>query len=113
MLLDSLLRKNNILPDKVKGFKREENTHVAVATAIERGEADTGLGAQSAAGAAGLDFIPLVKERYDLVALREKATTVPLNLVSEVVRSAVFRTMLGSIPGYDTSATGRTLTVRP
>lgn len=113
MLLDSLLRRNNLVPGKIKGYKREGNTHVTVASAILRNEADVGLGAQSAASAAGLDFIPMVKERYDLVVLKERAATAPLMMISEVVRSAIFRTMLGSIPGYDTSATGRVITVRP
>lgn len=113
ILLDSLLRKHGIAHTRVKGYAREEKTHVAVARAVAEGGADVGIGAQSAAGVSGLDFIPLVKERYDLAMLKDSLARGPLGLIPEVVRSAAFRGMLGAVPGYDTHATGRTVTIRP
>jgi putative molybdopterin biosynthesis protein len=113
ILLDSQLRKTGIPVAHVKGYGREETTHSAVAAAVARGEADAGLGAQAAASAAGLDFIPLVKERYDLIMLEDRLNSKPYNLVPEVLRSREFHSMLESIPGYDISETGTTVTVRP
>ena len=40
---------------------------MAVAVNVLSGAADTGLGIMAAARALGLDFIPVVTERYDLV----------------------------------------------
>ena len=40
---------------------------MAVAVNVLNGSADTGLGVYSAARALGLDFVPLARERYDLV----------------------------------------------
>ncbi len=113
ILLDAQLRHQGISQAKVKGYSREEMTHSAVAGAVAQDDVDVGLGAQSAAGAAGLDFIPLVKERYDLIMLKDSLESAPFNLIPEVVRSEAFLAMLGSMPGYDTSETGRIHTISP
>ena len=42
-------------------------THSEVARAVAEGKAEAGFGLQTAAVAFGLDFIPLVSERYDLI----------------------------------------------
>jgi molybdate-binding protein/DNA-binding transcriptional regulator YhcF (GntR family) len=113
ILLDAQLRHQGISQAKVKGYNREEITHSAVAGAVARDTADVGLGAQSSASAVGLDFIPLVKERYDLIMLKDIMESAPFNLIPEVVRSEAFLAMLGSMPGYDISETGRIITVHP
>ncbi len=113
ILLDSQLRKNGLSAKQVKGYNREETTHVGVAGVVARGEADVGLGAQSAATVAGLGFIPLFKERYDLIMLQEDMEKPPLNIVPEIVNSASFKSMLGELPGYDISDTGKITLVSP
>jgi putative molybdopterin biosynthesis protein len=113
ILLDSQLRRLGIAPAEVKGYEREEKTHVAVANLVVEGQADVGLGAESAAAVAGLDFIPLVKERYDLVTLEETLNRPQLERVVEVVRDASFQKMLRSLPGYDLSETGTMVIVNP
>ena len=110
-LLDSQLRKFAINPQKINGYDRIENTHVGVSAFVAQNKADVGLGAQSAAAAAGLDFIPLIKERYDLIMMQEKAKKFPLSLIPDIVKSERFRSMLKSIPGYDTVDTGHTIKI--
>lgn len=111
ILLDAQLRRLDISPEKVKGYNREEVTHSAIAGAVARSDADVGLGAQSAASAVGLDFIPLVKERYDLVILQENLSRPPVQKLIEVIRQESFHEMLRSIPGYDLTDTGTMTTV--
>lgn len=111
ILLDAQLRHHGISLAKVKGYDREETTHSAVAGAIAQGDADVGLGAQSAASAAGLDFIPLIKERYDLIILKEKFSNPFAQRLVEVIRQDSFHEMLRSIPGYDLTDTGTITTV--
>jgi molybdate-binding protein/DNA-binding transcriptional regulator YhcF (GntR family) len=111
ILLDAQLRQLGIPHTKVKGYKHEEITHSAVASVIARGDADVGLGAQSAASAAGLDFIPIVKERYDLVTLQENLSNPLVQKLIEVVQQESFHEMLRSIPGYDLTDTGTLTTV--
>jgi len=113
ILLDAHLRKTGVPSAGIRGYGREETTHSAVAAAVASGEADVGLGAQAAAGAAGLDFIPLVKERYDLIMLEERLDSEPFRLVLDVIRGRDFRGMLESIPGYDVSEMGTAVTVAP
>jgi putative molybdopterin biosynthesis protein len=113
ILLDAQLRSLGIAPADVRGYEREEKTHIGIATFIAGGQADTGLGAQSAASVAGLDFIPLFKERYDLVILQASFEQPRMQMIKEVVASDTFKDMMGAMPGYDLSQTGRIITVRP
>jgi len=112
ILLDSRLCDLGIASTQIKGYEREETTHMAVASLIAQGKADVGMGAQSAAAIVGLDFIPLLKERYDLVALQEAWESSILHNLKETVRSEGFRKMLLSIPGYDVTDTGKITKVK-
>ena len=71
VLLDYQLGQMGASPDQIQGYGREEYTHLAVAAAVAGGAADTGLGILAAARALKLDFVPLMKERYDLVIPRD------------------------------------------
>ena len=71
VLLDLKLRQMGILPHEIKGYDDELDTHLAVALTINHGKADVGLGVQAAAKSCGLDFLPLFRERYDLVMPKE------------------------------------------
>jgi molybdate-binding protein len=62
-----------------------------VAAAAASGAADVGPGILAAARALDLDFIPLLKERYDLVIPREHYTSDRLAPLLEIVRGADFR----------------------
>jgi molybdate-binding protein/DNA-binding transcriptional regulator YhcF (GntR family) len=111
VLLDSQLRKLGIESSSIKGYEQEEKTHIAVATIIAQGQADVGLGVQSAAAVAGLDFIPLLKEQYDLVTLQGNLTNPSVQHLIDVVNTTSFQDMLRSIPGYDLSHIGNVTTV--
>ncbi|MDY3618691.1 molybdopterin biosynthesis protein [Agathobaculum sp.] len=65
LLLDYHLRLQNIDSGAVDGYRREWNTHMAVASAVQSGMCRTGLGVYSAAKALGLRFVPVCEEQYD------------------------------------------------
>ena len=68
VLLDGKLRELNISSNEINGYNYEENSHLAVASAIARGKGDFGIGIEKVAKQIdNIDFIPLQKERYDLV----------------------------------------------
>jgi len=113
IFLDSQLLNCGITPGEVRGYELEEKTHIAVANRIAQGEADVGLGTQSAASIAGLDFIPLFKECYDLVVLQAGFEQSWMQRVMEVIRSDGFQKMVKAIPGYDLSETGRITILKP
>jgi molybdate-binding protein/DNA-binding transcriptional regulator YhcF (GntR family) len=106
VLLDFELHKLGIDPSRVKGYKREVDTHLAVAMSVSRGEADIGLGIQAAADSNELDFLPLLKERYDLVIPKEKYRSKAIAALLEIIKSADFKGVVANIGGYDTSQTG-------
>lgn len=109
VLLDARLREMEIAPGQVAGYDREATTHMAVATAIAQAEADVGLGVRAAALALGLDFIPLLHERYDLVIPGDIWEHPPIQSMLSVIRSEEFQAGIEALGGYDISETGRTI----
>jgi putative molybdopterin biosynthesis protein len=108
VLLDFQLRRLGILPSEVNGYDNEMDTHVAVAASVAQGNADCGLGIQAAASASGLGFIPLFRERYDLIIPEEHFRSGLLFPLTSIVSSSEFRNAVGKVEGYDSSQTGAT-----
>jgi len=67
VLLDSLLKQQNIKPEQLMGYYHEEHTHLAIASLVSSRQADVGLGIQSAAIRLKLHFMPVSHELYFLV----------------------------------------------
>ncbi|MGE0822299.1 MAG: molybdopterin biosynthesis protein [Candidatus Binatia bacterium] len=106
VLLDYKLAKLKLKPQQVRGYDREEVTHMAVAVAVASGLADTGLGIKSAAKALGLDFVPVEREDYDLVFLKEFFANDMGQKLASVIRSDAFKHAVEQLDGYDTAKTG-------
>jgi len=106
VLLDFQLRQMGATPDQIQGYTREEYTHLAVAAAVSGGTADTGLGILAAARALDLDFVPLLKERYDLVIPRNVYESALLQPMLSLIRGAEFGRHVESLGGYDVSEMG-------
>jgi len=110
VLTDFELKNRKIDPSAIVGCEREVYTHLAVAAAVKSGEADVGVGVFAAARALGLDFIPLAKERYELVLRLRQTESVPIKALLSVLSSEDFKQELLSLGGYDITETGR---IRP
>ena len=108
MLLDLKLRQMGILPHEIKGYDDELDTHLSVALAINHGKADVGLGIQAAAKSCGLGFLPLFRERYDLVMPKENYQSQLFAPLLGIVTSDEFRNVVNQVGGYNTSQTGLT-----
>lgn len=106
ILLDYKLGKLNIRPEKIQGYEHEEVTHMAVAVAIASGLRDTGLGVKSAAKALGLDFVPVEREDYDLVFLKDFFHSAMGQQLVSVICSDAFKQAVEQLDGYETSKTG-------
>ena len=109
VLLDFELRSHGILPSKINGYANEANTHLEVAINIARGNADVGLGIEGAARSCEIDFIPLFRERYDLVMTLEKYHTPVIKSLLEIITDEDFKKLVAGIGGYDISQTGNTV----
>lgn len=108
VLLDIHLRNLGISPREIKGYEREMDTHLAVGLCVARGEADTALGIEAAARSCNLDFIPLFRERYDLVIPIAHYKSKLLAPLLSMANSDEFREVVNQAGGYDTSQTGTT-----
>ena len=108
VLLDLQLRQNGILASEIRGYERELDTHLAVASCIAKREADVGLGIEAAARSCRLDFLPLFRERYDLVMPKENYDSELFAPLLELIASEDFKKVVDQVGGYDTSQTGMT-----
>lgn len=106
VLLDDRISKLGLDPADIRGYEREEVTHMGVAVAVKSGLADCGLGIQQAAVALGLDFLPVEVEDYDLVLLDEFAASEIGQLLLATLRSREFSLAVSGLAGYDTSRSG-------
>ncbi|MFZ7946481.1 substrate-binding domain-containing protein [Neobacillus sp. 19] len=106
ILLDEQLRIHHISPQSIIGYNREETNHLSVASAVSTGKADIGIGNEKAAKMVGVDFIPLMTERYDLVMVKTPENEALIRIVKEILSSALFQTEISSLGDYDQSQTG-------
>jgi putative molybdopterin biosynthesis protein len=110
LLTDKHFRELGIDPSQVLGYDREEFTHMGVASAVAGGTADAGVGILAAARALALDFIPLVRERYDFVIPEEFLEDENVKRLLEIlVEDETFREILRGLGGYDVCDMGNIL----
>lgn len=106
ILLDEQLRINKIPSRDIKGYESEESTHLSVASAVAVGTADVGVGIEKAAKIVGIDFVPLITERYDLVILKAPESEHLVRTVMNILSSPKFQAEVNSLGDYDVSQTG-------
>jgi DNA binding domain, excisionase family len=108
ILLDEHLRKLGILGREINGYQKECSSHIAAASTVARGEADLGIGKETASlSVKDVDFIPIQKERYELVMKKEDMVKGPFQAILEILRSDDFKSELRGIRGYDVGETGQ------
>ncbi|HET7088909.1 MAG TPA: substrate-binding domain-containing protein, partial [Anaerolineae bacterium] len=108
VLLDYRLGQLGIAPEQVRGYEREEYTHLAVAAAVQSGVADCGLGVRAAARALDLDFVSVEWERYDLVVPQTHYESDLLKPLLDLLHDKSFQQAVADLPGYDPSPMGTT-----
>jgi putative molybdopterin biosynthesis protein len=112
-LLDKQLQASRIKSNRVKGYREEVLSHFDVASRIKAGLADAGIGVRSVAAICGLDFVPLQRERYDLVIPKVYYETLSgLKALLDTIVSRPFRDELEALGGYDTRDTGKIVELR-
>jgi molybdate-binding protein/predicted transcriptional regulator len=109
--LDRQIQKLDISPETLVGYDNEVRTHTAVAEAVLASKADVGLGLLAAAQKSELEFIPLFRERFDLVFPQELADTTNFTTLFDFLSSGHFRRLVRNLGGYETEHTGDELTM--
>ncbi len=111
LLLDLMLAARNIDPARIEGYSNGEFTHAAVAAYIGSGMADVGFGVETAARRFGLEFEPVIKERYFFAIEKSMLRSAALSGAVGALTSEAFRQRVNALPGYDGALTGSVLTL--
>ena len=101
------MKQAGLKPTDIKGYDKEEFTHMAVAVNVLTDAADCGMGIHAAAKALGLDFVPLALERYDLVIPTRFLDDPRIRAVRALLDSPEFKARIEAQGGYDTPLTGQ------
>jgi molybdate-binding protein/DNA-binding XRE family transcriptional regulator len=109
ILLDSRLKRAGISPSSVRGYNSAAPGHLSAAWQVMSGAADCCLATGAAARMFGLNFLPLVTERYDLVIRKQHLDLPRIQNLLDTLGRSTFRRELEGLGGYDTRVTGQRL----
>lgn len=107
--LDLGLAEAGVAAAGIAGYDDVVSTHWAVGLRVLRGEADAGLATRAVATALSLGFVPLARERFDLVVPKEAFFQPPVQALLDGLRGPRFQRALTRLGGYDWSQAGRVL----
>ncbi len=106
ILLDDKLKDEGINPEDITGYNQEEFTHMAVAVNVATGAVDCAMGIYAAAKALDLEFIPLARERYDLILDAELMQDEKVQRLLGMIQGEEFKSKIQELGGYETYLTG-------
>ena len=92
--------------------RREARDHRGVAEAIRCGWADIGVCVRLVSEDAGLEFLSVRDETYELCFASEFTGDPRIDALVAAVRSESYRRLLGELPGYDTRHAGEIEVIR-
>ena len=105
-LLDVLLAREGLALADLSTLPRPTDTHADLAALIETGEADIGLGLQTAAGELG--FMPLMTdESFDLAMSRRDYFEPPVQALLSFASTDLFARRAAHLGGYDLEDLGK------
>jgi molybdate-binding protein len=111
MLLELMLNGGGLSAHDIQGFNSAEFTHSAVAAYIASGMADVGIGVRTAAERFGLDFVPLIDERYFFALPIAALDEALMRHLVAVVQSRAYQRAVDGLPGYNAVETGTIMTL--
>jgi len=113
LLLDHHLEKAGIPTARIVGYDREEFTHIEVGLAVLSGGVDTGIATVAVANLLGLAFIPITRERFDMICDQSVFFQKGVQALVEALTSDMFRKRVEKLGSYDFKNAGRILYVKP
>jgi putative molybdopterin biosynthesis protein len=113
LLLDHHLEKAGISAERIAGYSDEVFTHIEVGLAVLSGGVDTGIATEAVSGLLGLDFIPITRERFDMICDQSVFFQKGVQALMETLGGEEFRKRVGHLGSYDFKSAGRILYVKP
>lgn len=111
IVLDLQLKKLGIPAAGVRGYDTVVESHLTVAAAVAEGEADLAIGTERISRKIdGINFIPLLEERFDIVIKKEMLHTAIGQRLLMVLNAPVFRGEVAYFSGNDYRDLGKVIT---
>ncbi|MCW5699662.1 MAG: helix-turn-helix transcriptional regulator [Rhodospirillales bacterium] len=109
VLLSQLIARAGLGPEDFTVVPQRARSEMDVALAIREGKADAGLAVAAVARQLGLDFVPLGRERFDLVLWRRNYFEPQVQTLMAFCRSPALTARAHDLGGYDVSGFGRVI----
>ncbi|MFQ6019032.1 MAG: substrate-binding domain-containing protein [Kiloniellaceae bacterium] len=106
LLLAHLLAKEGLSLDDLDVAAETARGETDLGVAILEGRAEAGLAIEAVARTLKLGFVPLMRERYDLLVRRRDYFEAPVQRLISFARSQAFRDRAARMGGYDVSGLG-------
>ncbi len=106
LLLEQLLRDQEINSYEIEGFANQEFTHSAVAAHIASGMADIGFGVEAAARRFGLGFRPIIEEYYLWAYPLNAEGDQDIQAFISTLKDKEFQALVNKLPGYQCEQSG-------
>jgi excisionase family DNA binding protein len=107
LLFDRELKQAGVAGERISGYDHEVTRHMDVGLEILGGRADAGPGIRPVASLLGLDFMPLRRERYDLLVTRERFFDQGIQYFLGLLHERAFIRTAQQLEGYDVSKSGK------
>jgi len=106
VLLTHLLIEAGVRLEQLAFLEQPALSEDEVAAAVAEGRVDAGFGIRAEAAAHSLGFVPLIRERFDLVMERRHFFDAPVQALLAFSRTAAFTARAERMGGYDLGALG-------
>ena len=109
ILTDHHLFRLGIDPAGIHGYDNDVNTHIEVGLSVLSNETDVGIATIAVSRFLGLFFIPITRERFDMVLGQHTFFHGGAQALMEVLRSDGFRARVARLGSYDFTHSGKIL----
>ena len=103
VLLENLMARAGLPVDRVSLLDPPARSEADVALAVSEGKADAGLGLASLARQYRLDFVPLMRERFDIAVFRRGYFEASFQRLVAFCAGPAFEARAADLGGYDLS----------
>jgi putative molybdopterin biosynthesis protein len=107
LLLDALLKRAGVSSKDLSRHEPPCLTGADLAAAIRAGSADCGIATRAVATSAGLDFVPLLWESFDLLMRQRSYFRPAIQALVGFLRDKRLREHATELTGYDTAPAGQ------
>jgi excisionase family DNA binding protein len=107
MLLDVLLTRAGAGPKALRRLEEPCLTGPDLAAAVRAGKADCGIATRAAAKSAGLDFVPLLFENFDLLMRQRNYFRPPMQALIGFLGQKRLKQRAAELTGYDLAPAGQ------